>query len=83
MEYVLTQEEMDNLIPKWKLDEREEALLWAKKAILRTANFECIHENTYSYCDECPISNVGDAQTDKASYEISRHVCGESRKYSK
>ena len=83
MQYLLTQDEMDELVPKWKLDEREEALAWAKKAILGLANFRCIHEGGFAYCDECPLSNIGDVKADKLSYEISRHVCGAPRKYSK
>lgn len=81
MQYLLTQEERDGLVPKDEVTLRDAALSVARDKILQLANFNCIHKDDESmdngYCDLCPCSTLG---RDYATWE---RVCWLSKRYSK
>lgn len=67
MQYILTQEEKDALVPRAELDARDALLDKLREGILRVANFTCIHDRVGAdgkklksldrgYCDACPVS---------------------------
>lgn len=56
MQYILTEEEYNNLIPKNEVDELIKKLDKANKRILEmTTSGKCLLE-AGSYCDYCPIN---------------------------
>ena len=62
MQYILTQDEFDVLVPKSEVDIRDKALILARKIMLEQANFDCIHnpkgKNYNWYCGGCPCSRL-------------------------
>lgn len=58
MQYILTKEELDNLVPKQDNTDRDKALEIARKRILSLSGFQCIHEDSghgfSRRCDGCP-----------------------------
>ena len=60
MQHLLTEDELDNLVPLQQLREKELALKVAREKILYLANYDCIHDKKGSgykgYCDNCPLS---------------------------
>lgn len=82
MQYILTQEERNNLVPLANLDNAKAALEEARKQILKSANFTCWHDpesnSDYDMCDDCPCSSIGDGK-DYKTWEL---VCGLSKNYS-
>jgi hypothetical protein len=75
MQYILTQEEYDALVPK-----KEKAqLAEARDAIVNALiGDRCIHsrrETGDGYCDDCPLAHM------KGRYEFS--PCGRPREFSK
>lgn len=79
MQYLLTQQEYDKLVPKAELDSARKALALAREAILRSAKFTCIHEGKRGYCDFCPIGDLAG----KIAYNDSKLICTLHREYSK
>jgi hypothetical protein len=58
MQHLLTQEELDNLVPKSKVGRRDKALEIARGIILYESQFSCIHDRKQkygNYCDDCPV----------------------------
>lgn len=90
MQYILTREELDNLVPRSELVEANKALTAARDSILMHSGFRCIHdrnplmpaERTYrnDYCDHCPISEI---PNDATGFSVSRTICTLPRNYSK
>jgi hypothetical protein len=88
MQYILTQQELDNLVPVAKLHDYEHATELAKRQILKLANFTCIHDGKpfvtrmhAGYCDDCPCaSKHGDDQQTHKSYSL---LCKASKNFSK
>ena len=82
MQYLLTQEERNNLVPLVDLDKAKLALEEARKQILKSSNFTCWHEPEsnpdYDLCDDCPCSSIGEGK-DYKTWEL---VCGLSKNYS-
>lgn len=82
MQYILTQEERNNLVPLAQLDGAMVALEEARKQILKSANFTCWHAPNanpdYDLCDDCPCSSIEDGK-DYKTWEL---VCGLSKNYS-
>ena len=77
MQYILTQEEMDNLTLKENVTSRDGTLEYCRKTILRLAGFKCVYpdkgeeaEEREVYCDDCPCRGV-------------RHLCNMSKRCSK
>ncbi len=60
MMYILSQEEMSDLVSKDEVIKRDAALAAARTKILSLSGFDCIHtsngSNYKGYCDECPCS---------------------------
>ncbi|MBO7211854.1 MAG: hypothetical protein J6V44_12725 [Methanobrevibacter sp.] len=65
MQYILTEEEYKNLVPKMELDKLRELFLDSvealNKKVLELSNFQCAVEypRLCSYCDNCPIGGFG------------------------
>ena len=65
MQYILTEDEYKNLVPKKELNELRELFLDSidvlNKKVLELSNFKCVIEypRLCSYCDNCPISRLG------------------------
>ena len=66
MQYILTQEEYKNLVPKSKYDNKCEEVEQLNKLVLKVADFKCIHDRTKEdeeeygdefYCDDCPLAD--------------------------
>jgi len=81
MQYLLTQSEYDGLTPVKRLQSRNDALEVARKIIVKLTGHEC----GKSYCDSCPISDIGGHfdNTQRPTREQSKHICIEYRRYSK
>ncbi len=87
MQYILTQEEYNNLTPVSRIQERDESLEYARKLILESSEHICHHDMTEkqweecngypAMCSECPIGKVD------SNYKLSQKICGLSREYSK
>ena len=68
MQYILTQEEYKNLVPKSRYDNKCEEVEKLNELVLKKAKFKCIHDRTKEenekngycfYCDDCPLVAVG------------------------
>jgi len=89
MKYLLSQEEIDNLVPERDLLIMKKALEWAR---LRLAP-RCPHlpspepgSRPYFHCSECPISHIGLATLKQISSPprgISEVLCPLKREYPK
>lgn len=77
MQYILTKEEYENLVPIQELNKLRELYLdnieKLNKKVLELSNFQCAVEypRLCSYCDNCPISGLG------------TNTCMKSKQYSK
>lgn len=67
MQYILTQEEYKNLVPKSRYDNKCEEVEKLNELVLKIAKFKCIHDRTEEdikkygydfYCDDCPLVNT-------------------------
>lgn len=82
MQYLLTQDEMNALVPKDEVAQRDLALAAAREKILDLAGFHCIHKpspnpNRGGYCDDCPCSQPANNWEKKWD-----RVCWSSKRYS-
>ncbi len=71
MQYVLTQEEYDDLVPKQKLKDCQDALTWMRVKFLP----DCIHvkpKQYFNYCGRCPIDKIEDRGISKAACPLDR-----------
>lgn len=65
MQYILTEDEYKNLVPKKELNDLRNLFLDSidvlNKKVLELSNFKCAIEypRLCSYCDNCPISRLG------------------------
>lgn len=56
MQYLLTQEEFTNLVPRSRLSAVEEANRILRKLVLSASGTKCAAEtNGVTYCTECPL----------------------------
>lgn len=62
MQYILTLEEYDNLVPKSELTKAREKIDILNDKVLELSGFSCIYENksVFSYCDKCPLNSFRD-----------------------
>ena len=67
MQYILTQEEYDNLVPKRDLDRAKEKIEILNEEVIKLSGFVCIYENKFphTYCDLCPLSSFGTGTCNK------------------
>lgn len=59
MQYILTKEEYENLVPKKKADRLEETIDKLNDLVLEYSKYPCIHKHGgcgLGYCDDCPIT---------------------------
>ena len=66
MQYILTQKEYDNLIPKSQYEDKCKQVKNLQMLLLKASNFKCIHDITKEdeeeygdefYCDDCPLAH--------------------------
>lgn len=91
MQYLLSKEELDNLVPKSDKEKREKALELARKRILKLSEFNCSYDNRGCYCDNCPCL-ASDEEAKEYEFKVgSRHdlydlhslICNLPKHYSK
>ena len=67
MQYLLTQAELDALVPKAEVERRDKFLELARDLVLKHAKVQCIHakpklpgshRHYAGYCDDCPLSDL-------------------------
>ena len=71
MQYILTEEEYKNLVPKSKYVEKINVIEELQQLVMKISGHICIYENKggiYSYCDQCPLAKID---------------CGRSKEFSK
>ena len=83
MMYVLTQAEMDNLVPKDTLASAREALEQSRLLLLKVSGFECIHDSSdhYALCDGCPCQRI-DGPAEHVNYVSMNQICSKPKEYS-
>lgn len=64
MQYILTQEELDNLVHRSKYDEKRNEVKTLQQLLLKASNYKCIYDRTEEdedeygpYCDCCPLQD--------------------------
>ena len=66
MQYILTQEEYDNLIPKSQYEDKCKQVRDLQMRLLKAYHYKCIHDRTKEdeeeygdefYCDDCPLAD--------------------------
>lgn len=67
MQYILSKEELENLVPKQDKVDRDKALEIARKRILKAANRPCVYDNRSVRCDGCPCLET---QEERKEYEL-------------
>ena len=84
MQYLMTEDEMQNVVPKSLLDLSKMALVRAREKILKIAKFDCIHDPNgknargQGYCGDCPCGGPMNAWANEWNV-----VCDLEKKYSK
>ena len=58
MQYLLSKEEYENLMPKKKYSEALDKINKLNGQVLKLSNFTCITELSIGYCDICPITET-------------------------
>lgn len=83
MQYLLTEAELNGMVPRQELAKANAALDVARKLILFHSKFPCVHtrEGDHNYCDDCPISIVENTLPKKNNHPMSV-ICNLSRSYS-
>ena len=65
MQYILTQEEYNNLVPKSKYEKKCDEVKKLQQMLLKASKFKCIYDapddsDDYfddMYCDDCPLKD--------------------------
>jgi hypothetical protein len=80
MQYILTQDEINNMTPKSDVEARDMALFAAREKLLLVSGFTCIHavDGKNEYCDGCPCSYIDNSH----NYETWQLVCNLNKEYS-
>lgn len=56
MQYILTEEEYRELVPKSKVEELENKVERLNQKVLEYSEYTCRHNMSgFGYCDKCPI----------------------------
>ena len=60
MMYILTKEELDNLVPKEKYNKLIDKIDKLNELVLKHSKFKCIHSRPDGewYCDNCPLADT-------------------------
>ncbi len=80
MQYILTQEEKDALVPLERLERRDKVIEIAREMILKASKFTCIHKSKDkydNYCNDCPLGML------KCHKDAADYLCRLSQSYSK
>lgn len=61
MQYILTEEEYKNLVPKSKYEQKIKEIEELQLLIMKTTGHTCIYFNmrgeiAFTYCDNCPLA---------------------------
>lgn len=62
MQYILTEEEYKNLVPKSKYEEKCKGIVELQQLVMKATGYMCRYDNTqysyeFFYCDNCPLSH--------------------------
>ena len=62
MQYILTEDEYRNLVPRQKYNDALDESQKLRELVLKVSKFKCIHkrnrfDNDY-YCDNCPLAEM-------------------------
>ena len=84
MQYLLTSEELQKLVPKADLDFKNSVLEIARKIIMQESRSNCIHDEKPKYersadCGSCPCSSLREGE----DHKVMRHICTLEQRYSK
>lgn len=63
MQYILTEEEMQNLVKKRELDDAKNALDQARQMIFTDEQCKEHLSHAFGYCCDCPIGKIKDSDT--------------------
>ena len=58
MQYLLTSEELSNLVDKEEVAQRERTITLLREALLKESKYICCHDKMapkYQRCDDCPM----------------------------
>lgn len=62
MQYILTEDEYRNLVPRQKYNDALDESQKLRELVLKVSKFKCIHERNRSnadyYCDNCPLAEM-------------------------
>ena len=62
MQYILTEDEYRNLVPRQKYNDALDESQKLRELVLKVSKFKCIHErnrfNADYYCDNCPLAEM-------------------------
>ena len=88
MQYILTQEEKNNLAPKEEVENRDAALESARILILAQSGW--LRRCGHGYCDGCPVDSIGHHDWSGykpiphiADHKVGKLICRKTRHYSK
>jgi len=79
MKYLLSQEEMDGLVPKEQMAEAEQVIAVLKDMVLSAHHYICIHyevrDTPYmNYCSGCPLDPMDPADGADGNVLWSKHM---------
>jgi hypothetical protein len=61
MQYILTQEEFKNLVPKSKYEEKCKEIKELQQLLMKATGYTCRYDTQYNYerfyCDNCPLAH--------------------------
>lgn len=84
MQYILTEEEINNLVPMSRLAASREAIKAMREMIVGD---RCIHSRAgqlgqFIYCEQCPLDDMNDDLPNPPTAAISAEMCDLHREYS-
>jgi len=84
MQFILTQEEFNNLAPKSELTMQSHALAAAREKLLSLSGFNCIYSKEGSarimnYCTGCPCDPL--VHDDSKDRDLWRRICWLTKSY--
>ena len=81
MQYILTEEEYNKLVPKKHLEEANGAIYKLGSKLLKATETKCVYATDYGgfgYCDQCPLSKAANDWSD-----ASKLFCKLAQQYGK
>ena len=62
MQYILTKQELDDLVPRRRYEEKCTEAKELQRLLMEATNHKCIYDRTKEdgynpYCDDCPLNN--------------------------